>query len=239
MVAIDDQLFLRYELNSTIGFQLFFHGAFEFEPLQYCRRFIGEGSVVLDVGANIGVYACHYAPMCRSGLVLAFEPGKRVFNLLVKNVASLPNVIPLNIALSNQSGLLSFYENIDSAYSSLQQTGRGVVQTERKVLGCTVDDIILTLRLDRLDFLKIDVEGLEAEVVEGASESIKRFRPVILCEICERNSKKDSKVLVNYLIEIGYIAFVFQHGKLVSFVEHSDDSQDYLFIPKRSYGAED
>ena len=109
----------EYSLNTTLGMQLFFQNSFEKTQLEYCEKYIKEDSCILDIGANIGIYSFHYARIAKKGLVIAFEPGFQAFQLLTRNVQAFSNVIPLNVAVSNKTGTVDFFEAKDAAYSGL------------------------------------------------------------------------------------------------------------------------
>lgn len=221
----------EYALNTSLGMQLFFQNSFEKIQLDYCEKFIKEDSCILDIGANIGIYSFHYAKIARKGLVIAFEPGFQAFQLLTRNVQTFSNVVPLNVAVSDITGTVDFFEAKDSAYSGLSDTGRNQIVEVRKVLCYRPDELLKSLNLPNVDFIKIDVEGFEDQVLNGLMETISQFKPVILCEICERNSGKDPEVTIQKLINNDYEAFIFIESGIAPFSKHDDKYQDYLFIP--------
>jgi len=221
----------EYSLNTSLGYQLFFENSFEKTQLEYCKRFIDESSYVLDIGANIGIYSFHYAQIAKDGLVIAIEPGVHAFRLLVKNSNAFKNIIPLNLAVSDKTEVVNFFEAKDAAYSGLKDTGRNQIIGVRKVPCYCTDALLRPLRLQRIDFIKIDVEGYEEEVVSGLVEVISVFKPTILCEICQRNSSNDPDKTIQKILSLGYQAFIFKDNEVVPFEKHHDQYQDYLFIP--------
>lgn len=133
--------------------------------------------VVLDVGANIGTTSAVFSQHVPSGQVYAFEPGPSVFSALKANVAlnGLNNVSPLNLAVAAKSGTVRFFE--DAAYGHITTDGRGC-----DVPAVSIDDFVMSRALKRVDFIKIDVEGFESGVLEGAAQTIERFAPIIHME---------------------------------------------------------
>jgi FkbM family methyltransferase len=125
-------------------------------------------SIVLDVGAHIGVTVRLFA--ARAGHVHAFEPAPRAMALLEANTADLKNVTIHAFALSNKDEIVCFEEKPGLDFSSLSEEGI-------QVLAKTIDSLGLVP-----DFIKIDVEGYEHRVLEGARQTIKDRSPVIMFE---------------------------------------------------------
>jgi FkbM family methyltransferase len=125
-------------------------------------------SVVLDVGSNIGVTVRMFAR--RAGHVHAFEPSPRALRLLTANTADLDNVTVHQCAVSNVSGVVHFDEKQWLDLSSLAEEG---LEVEAR----TIDSLGLAP-----DFIKIDVEGYEHRVLQGARQTLKDQAPVVMFE---------------------------------------------------------
>jgi FkbM family methyltransferase len=154
-------------------------GRFEPEFQAVCARALGPGAVGVDVGANIGATALIMgAYAVQGGRVIAVEPGPQSFDLLQRNLAlnGASTVTALNCAVSSKPGRMTFCEN--SAYGHLAPGAEGL-QVEVQ----TLDQIVEGQGLTRLDLLKIDTEGFEPQVLEGARATIERHRPVIYLEL--------------------------------------------------------
>lgn len=154
-------------------------GRFEPEFQAVCARALGPGAVGVDVGANIGATALIMGAFAgERGRVIAVEPGPQSFALLQRNLAmnGASTVTALNCAVSAESGRMTFCEN--SAYGHLAPDAVGL-QVEVRTLDRIVEDLGLT----RLDLLKIDTEGFEPHVLEGARATLERLRPVIYLEL--------------------------------------------------------
>jgi FkbM family methyltransferase len=148
----------------------------KFEAL--CRGLLPEANAVaLDVGANIGVTAAVLSRCLPQGVVYAFEPGKSVYAALVRNVEQnrLPNVRPWNAAVSNAPGTVKFSEHF--AYGHITTNPNAPT-----IPAITIDGFVEEHSLARVDFIKIDVEGYEKAVLEGATRTIARHSPIVLME---------------------------------------------------------
>lgn len=133
---------------------------------------IKDGTVVADIGANIGIMSRMFAS--RGGIVHAFEPSPSALELLEVNTADLPNVTIHRVALSDGEGTTRFNELYGNSVSSISKEGIEVPMR-------TLDSIGIMPTV-----IKIDVEGYEHRVLRGAAETIRSCRPVILFEaLCE------------------------------------------------------
>ena len=132
-------------------------------------------SVAFDIGANIGLTTCLISQLADK--VYSFEPNPPVFNVLKANIEKnhLSNVIARQIAIGSTKG--EVYFTGDSAFGHVAR-----VETPVVVPVDTVDGIVDGLGLERLDFIKIDVEGFEPQVLKGALRTIGRFNPIIYME---------------------------------------------------------
>jgi FkbM family methyltransferase len=151
------------------------------------RTWVKKGAVIYDIGANVGVFAFP-AAICAGteGKVYAFEADCEMAALLTRScqeqTGDVAPVVVCPFAISQTSGTLTFsVSNYRTAASSIQGYGR--FEVGGKLRGCPcwrVDDLVGFYEPPAL--VKIDVEGAENLVLEGAMETLRRFRPVVLCE---------------------------------------------------------
>jgi len=224
-----------FDPATDIGMQLLFMGGFEEKAIMQCAQFIRPDGMVIDVGANIGLHAVRFAQVAKAGKVICFEPARSTFAYLLQNVKDVPNVVPLNIALSDSNGLQNFFVAADNAFSGLKDTKRKPILRQEAVACFAGDAILQQLVQDqRVDLVKIDVEGLETQVLRGMKEFIARHRPVIFCEIFGgKQSNPDPQATVELCIAFGYDPFVLKAGQLVVAREHDDEFNDYFLIPRQ------
>lgn len=162
----------EYPLNSAIGRDLF-AGGFETAEVDFVRRHLKAGDVVLDVGANAGLYTLLAAKAVGDrGHVYAFEPGERAVQLLRHNIAinKLGNVTVIEAAVSDTTGQASFAVTGDTALGSLADTGRDDQQISswQTVRTIRLDDAVIEYAIPRVTFIKMDVEGAEKPALDGA-----------------------------------------------------------------------
>jgi FkbM family methyltransferase len=141
-----------------------------------------EGMTFVDVGAHLGIHTLHGASRVgRSGAVIAFEPTPRVFGLLQKTVRlnGIDDVCKcMDIALSSSEGLATFHTSDCYGHNSLYPLPAGEEKCELQVKTATLDNLLCEIQ--RLDVVKIDVEGAELDVLEGMRHLLANHRDIIL-----------------------------------------------------------
>ena len=176
----------------------------------YERRFsIGKGNVVIDVGANVGAFTIKAARQVGpTGKVIAIEPEAENLALLYKNTRHLSNVVVIGKAASGSKGQQKLYQAPQPfLFSTQSDYGLGFTEVEAD----SVDNIVSELGLDRVDFIKIDVEGAELEVLEGAAKTLNLPGVGIAMEACHYDSELDE--VTRYLESRG-IATWASHDRL-------------------------
>jgi len=174
---------------------------------------IKEGDVVIDAGAFIGDHTIAYAKAVGiNGSVIAFEPNPVAFKCLVHNC---PSVYAFNYGLNSHAGcsFLKIDKNVGA--SSLGESGEPVK------LMC-LDE----LNLDRLDFIKMDIEGYEVKALKGGINLIARFRPKMWIEVnrgCLEKQGSSVKELFETVIGMGY--------DIEPYPEDGGDQYDILCLP--------
>ena len=200
IIRLRNEFFTNQQLSVKGMFpierQLLTTGVYDYASLKLLQQIIGPDDRVIDVGANIGSIAIPIANFIKpSGKIYAFEPGDETFDRLQRNVnlnADLTDVlIPVNLGLSNKT---------EEKYWKEDQLNRGNASfndtegTIKKLI--TLDSFLAQTDVTKIDFIKIDVEGMELEVLEGAKISIIYHKPIIYFESWVGLSKlNDQKLL--------------------------------------------
>jgi FkbM family methyltransferase len=160
------------------------------------QHFLGPGKVFGDIGANVGVFSVKAAKeVGDSGLVIAIEPFIESAFRLSSNVRTngYSNVRVRNFCIgrNTEHARLHLNQGKPNSFSLLPSSnGNGNAETKTEsisVLSVSLDDLCRWENLERLDYLKIDAEGAEADILAGGPETIRRFRPIVQVEttICK------------------------------------------------------
>lgn len=148
---------------------------------------IYRGCTVLDIGSNVGNHAVYYA-RCGARRVYAFEPNPRA-NRLLRTTVSINDLERIDLthadlAIGARPGELFVDTPVASNLGKTRMVAEGVATSEVKVHVARIDDLTLD---GRIAFVKVDVEGMELDVLEGAAETIARHRPALGIEVDNEN----------------------------------------------------
>ena len=182
------------DLQEGIDLSIFLLGAFEPATVDAYSRLVRPGATVLDIGANIGAHTLPLARLCGpGGRVIAFEPTRFAFEKLRRNVELNPEVAA---RISCQQVMLVGSEGAaleGEIYSSwplgqapsdeLHAEHKGRLMSTREASAETLDGALRRLGVQQVDFVKLDVDGHEPDVLGGASETFSGARPLILMEL--------------------------------------------------------
>jgi FkbM family methyltransferase len=153
-------------------------GLYQRELAALLRRRLPSNAVAVDGGAHIGVISVLLASLCPAGHVYAFEPVPETSAHLEHNLAanSITNVTVERLALYRDDGEITLA--LDESYPGGSHIGEGTC----RVTTVRLDSWAESHKLDRLDLLKLDVEGAEPAVLDGAEETLRRLQPLTVVE---------------------------------------------------------
>lgn len=196
-----------YELNKRLAFE----------------REIPPGAVVYDIGANVGYFSLLATVLVGlEGRVYAFEPLPRNIEFLHKHIRlnKLNNVEVIEAAVSDHEGEASFDLGASSAMGHLAESGEITVQM------VSLDQLLLANKLQPPDYMKVDVEGAEFDVLNGARGLLEKYHPTLFLDTHQRESHFPTIALLE---QLGY-EFTILDGKplpetkelIASYVEKQD-----------------
>jgi len=179
------------------GLIVFFRLPYEKKEWQFVQKFLKSGMVFFDVGANQGFYTLLAAKKVGpQGKVFAFEPVPREFKNLKWNIFinGLQNVKVETQALGYQDGFTNMFYclNGKGSYSSLQPPSEKV-KARRKVIKVPItslDRYIQRNNILSIDFIKIDAEGGEFDILKGGVTVLSKLRPVLMCEVSDKRTEQ-------------------------------------------------
>jgi FkbM family methyltransferase len=214
---------LRLHLGNDMSKLIFVDGLFEPNEFAFLGTFLRPGMTFVDVGANDGAYTVFAARRVGAqGRAIAIEPSSREFERLTSNLElnRLDNTTAVQAAAGDVSGQTSL---AIASYGHEGQNTLGSVVANPKVETVSVekvdmrrlDDILAAAEVDKVDFVKIDVEGSEARVLVGARETLARHRPLLQLELetewlTRQNSSPEE--VFRLLDAAGYAAWIFDQA---------------------------
>ncbi len=184
---IDGKYWMRLDLRGSIERTLYYRAIYEPAVVQQFGDLLKDARVVFDVGAHVGYYSLIAArAVGEAGRVHAFEADATICDYLRTNVEinDFKNVTVNNVAVSLESRSISFFpsKRFHAGTGSLIQNAQSDSESA-EVRAISLDDYVRENRVDRLDALKIDVEGAEMDVLSGAVETLRQLRPKVICEV--------------------------------------------------------
>ena len=182
-----------YTQDPTIGKSLIEYGEYMIQEVELIKQFTNKKSFVLDVGANIGTHCIPLAPHVNK--VVCFEPDKEIFEVLKKNCGETGQ---RNIVLNNMA-LSSSFSQVGTNFNF----GKTTLNDDGDIYCVDLDQI---KGFPSVDFIKIDVEGMELEVVKGAVNTIGYYKPDLLIEM---QNESNNKPMFELLQALGYRAYWF------------------------------
>ena len=215
----------RLNRSQFIDRELFDKGVFEPTSISWVRKLVKPGMIVADVGANFGYYTVLLSSLVGpGGQVHAFEPSKRYCERLLDHVRrnECDNVTVSNFGLSDTASEKILYgDEISAALDWADDAKPPTI--EEPVQLRTLDSYAVEIALPSLDFMKVDIDGHEPRFLVGATQTIQRFRPMILMEFAQLNlmaAGSDVEHLVKQLSDLGYSCFSETNGNPYS--SHAD-----------------
>jgi FkbM family methyltransferase len=182
---------VNWALHKTYVF-----GTYEPGVVQGLEELIQPGWTAVDVGANIGYFTLLMANRVGpQGKVIAFEPLTENFRILKENVKmnGHANVVAENLALMSRTERIELRSATPGAITWVASVkiDQNFAVESQSVEAVTLDEYVQTKGIAKVDFLKIDVEGAEASVLEGATNVLNRDKPILLIEMHELDRFKD------------------------------------------------
>jgi FkbM family methyltransferase len=198
------------------------------KELKLISPYLKQGDVAIDVGANLGFMSGILSTLTgASGQVYSFEPSPVAFPKLVEimKANNFSTVSAYNMGCGKEEQSMTLFCPPNSGHASLRPT-TAVAQSalEKKIVPIVKLDDFLGPKLERLNFLKIDTEGYEDDVLYGATDILRRFHPVIYIELCSEY-RSSSERAVRHLLDLGY-AF----DREVD-LNHSSNGDNFFALP--------
>jgi FkbM family methyltransferase len=242
------KIFVRVQKNNPQSFQFALSYKWHDRGLRKLETILNDrldkNSIYIDIGANLGLRSVYSLSQGRKTILFEPNPKLRKFTESLFNDNNFKNFVIENVCISNNAGSSRFYISPSSYLSSLELEHATSDQTEGNVEEINVDKVTLDEYLktnaatESPSIIKIDVEGHEYEVIEGALLTIYKHRPFLLIEVLRESPK--SELLFKKLHEISYNCYAILKTSSLTLVRINDPDQfkvdystdNYLFAPE-------
>jgi FkbM family methyltransferase len=198
--------------NDVSNQHLFSSGITEKHFIEIVNILISEEANVLDIGANIGTHSMLISKRNKNNRIFSFEPQSLIFSILQNNIIlnNCCNVFPFKFAISDIDNKVV---SMEPFLHLKEKTNNGFLSLSNNPV--TIGDLSITKKIDSLklppiSFIKIDVQGSELKVLNGAINVISSDRPIIFIEIEELHLKKQdcsSEILINKILSYNYAIY--------------------------------
>ncbi len=220
---LEDNISINLYQNSLLS-KLIFEGNFELNEITFLKKILKKGDFFLDIGANIGLFSIHASRIIGDkGKIISFEPSPITFSRLKENIDlnDFKNIDIRNIGISDNKGELTL--NISESGHDAWDTF--AVNIDKKMFNkCTtvpvhtLDEELKDIDKEKIALVKIDVEGWEKFVLNGAKEFLTNHEPILMVEFTENNTEAAGyNVLEIYDImnNLGYQWYKYINGRLI------------------------
>lgn len=234
-IPIAPNVIFDANFDGNVFFPLLKYGCYPHQIAEdlVAMAILRKDDVVIDVGANIGYSSLVYAvSIGSSGFVHSFEPSSVTFPYLAKMASQLTQIKPWNLAASNSEGDVKFINEAMSDRSHLANDQDGDGESVR----CTsLDTWVKEHKIERVNFLKIDAEGHDINVVKGASHLIAQHKPIIEFEaFTDETVKTICTLLSNSGSDVHYNYFRCANGYPISLLSKTRLTNNWFAIPRAS-----
>lgn len=206
----DNGLVCFINTKDLIGWKIYFFGEYEKGTNRILAKYVKDTDIVIEAGANIGSESLLISKQLTTGHLYCFEPNPYTFERLKINLSinELENVSAYDYALGETDSQINFHIYpkgfCNAGMSSKYMETRDTIKIN--VVQQTLDTFVAQNNITKVDFIKMDIQGAEMDMINGSAKTIERFKPTIFTEACEpyNDTKELFKIFNNY----GYTVYL-------------------------------
>ncbi len=231
-----------YNHNLTIPTLLFWHGLIGYEPLatHIWSKLSKKSHVIFDLGSNFGLYSLIASKMQPDAEIFAFEPLQRNYDLIEKNKRiNNFNIRIEKLAVSDTVGTATFYDmdSFDNTIASFNPDFIKAHQHHKKLIPMNVETVSLDYyckknNINKIDLIKIDVEGHESEVIQGAKTIISLSKPTMLIEISSESNFNEILKFISSIPGYNLYALDEENNSIIHSPCYENKIRNYIFSVK-------
>lgn len=229
-------------IPEIVSFHIYRYGFFEEDLTKMILEYLKPGMIFIDIGTHFGYFTLLGLFLVGSkGQVHSFEPTPSTFKILNSNVLNYKNVVLNNLAVISKKTTISIndYGVKYSAHNSIcnarlsQDIILKLKPKKYEIKTISIDEYVEKYDI-KPDFIKIDAESAEYEILIGSERTINRLKPIISIEVGDYNVQgiPSSRELIEWLSGKGYRPYEYKEGKIVPhIIRESYESNNIIFLP--------
>lgn len=232
-------------IPELVSINIYRYGFFEEGLTRMVLKHLKPGMTFLDIGAHFGYFTLLASALVgEKGQVHSFEPTPSTFNTLKSNVSKCNNIFLNNFAVLSQKDTITLndcglrYSAYNSLYDAIlpRNISENLKISKIKVQGISIDEYIEKVNV-KPDFVKIDAESAEYDILLGMEKTIKNFHPIISLEVGDMGIKGvlRSRELISFIENKGYQPYEFKDSKILQHgIKDTYQYDNILFLPEKS-----
>jgi len=215
---------INYSLDLSCLMQWYVYWDFKAKDRDRLYSLVKKGDIIFDVGTNIGETLLNFAKLTgEKGYVYGFEPDEENYRNVQKNISlnNFKNIHVFNNAVSDKKETvkLSVVEPHNRGMNRILEPGSDEGYQYSIIEAITLDDLVAENKIERIDLVKIDIEGYEMHALKGALQMLKKFKPVLFVEIAYTRLIKlntSPNEVMKFLEDLGYKIFHAQTDEIIT-----------------------
>lgn len=245
--SLSNGITMDLDISEFVQSHLYLFGSYELPTVRFIRSHVRPGMTLIDVGAQIGYITLEMSRAGGSGVSLySFEPEPRNIAKLNANLRlnDINNVTIVDRAVSDHDGLIRLFMSSDNNAGTHSTIASGpFVSNDFIEIPCVrLDTFVREQAVQSVDMIKIDVEGGELEVLKGAEETLRRFKPVLIVEMSSSIQQSRGFSVPKFkemLRDWGYSAYSINTDGSLSLTNNTQDHEmeNLVFLPVRQHVA--
>ncbi len=230
-----DGLKFNLYIKDWIQANLFFLGHYEQAELRLLKSILKEGDTFIDLGTNIGLYSLTASKIVgQKGRVISFEPFGKNYDTFIHNLElnhlSNTNVVPEKKAVGKSDSTLMLYSNSSDSNMGMVSTKERTHTHKESVESVSLDTYLKKNKINKVDLIKIDIEGHEKDALIGMAGTTKDIKPSFIIEILEG---EDKQFFIDFFNSQGYTRYFITNDGQLSSVNTNLRRHNYVFINEK------
>lgn len=231
---------MKVILPETVSTTIYRYGFYELGLTKFILNYLKPGMIFFDVGSHFGYFSLLASHLLQTeGEVHLFEPTRSTFKIAAENTGARKNVILNNLAVWSCNTTIPFndFGVQNCAFNSVRSTARYIKPTTAvsyNIEAISLDSYVETKGI-KPDFIKIDAESAEYEILKGMQRILSEIKPILTVEVGDLGVEDalPSRELIDYILAQGYQVFEFSNGRIQTHEpRNSYDYDNLLFIPE-------